>query len=449
MTGLREPGDPRETLRTRRMSAAQWAGIVCCCGMMIVDGYDTLAISLALPGIAAEWATAKVALGGVVSIGLIGMALGALLLGPLGDMIGRRAVVFWGLGLTFAGMGLSAAASGIGHLMLWRLLTGIGMGGLVAVAYPLAAEYSNLRNRPTTLSMLVICFPLGGVFGGTVASWLMPEFGWRSAFLPGLVFPFVVACLCIRWLPEPLGLLIERPKPSSLAKANLYLRRVGLPVLDRLPPPAQVDQVPVRRVLGREFLAPSIYLTLIYSLSSCVAYFLVAWLPQIVAGLGFTPAAAATVSVAVNVGGLAGAALTGIAIRRLGAFPAFLAVLLGLAAIVAVIGVAPANMLLLRVLGFLAGIGIWGAIVGMNVLIAEAYPVEVRATGNGFVVGSSRWAAAAGPVLGGLLFSQGLSAAASCAAAALPCLAAAGLLAQFDLRRRRLGRNGGALAPAE
>lgn len=427
--------DPRKALQARPMTIAQWLAVACCCGMMVVDGYDTLAVTLALPGIAQEWGVTEVALGGVVSIGLIGMAVGALLLGPIADMIGRRATIFLGLALTFIGMGMSAAATGLGHLMMWRVCTGIGMGGLVAVSYPLAAEYSNQRNRSMVLAMMVLSFPLGGVIGGTLASWLMPVFGWRSAFVPGLIFPAIVTVASLRFLPEPLGLAIERVRPSSLKTANSYLRYIGMPRVASLPLPARANNIPLKRILGREFLLPSIFLTSICSLAFCTAYFLVAWLPKIVAGLGFTAALAATVSVAVNVGGVVGALLTGLAIRKIGSFQTLMAALLCLAITVALIGLVPADLFLLRGLGFLGGIGIWATIVGLNVVIVENYPVEVRATGNGFVVGSSRWGAAFGPVFGGFLFSKGLGPAASCAVAAIPAIGAAGLLAYFNLQR--------------
>ena len=419
------------------MSAAQWAGVAVCCGLMAVDGYDTLAITLALPGIGAAWATTKVLLGAVVSLGLIGMAIGSLLLGPFADILGRRPVVFGSLGLTFVGMALSALAPNVGLLMAWRLTTGIGMGALVAVAYPLAAEYSSLRTRPITLALMAMAFPLGGVIGGTVAAQIMPAFGWRSAFVPGIMFPVLVAIAALRWLPESLGVLIERPGVRSLASANRYLVRVGLPPTKRLPAPAPTRQIPLRRVLGPEFRASTLYLSAIFCLYSCTAYFLLAWVPQIVAGLGFTPAVAATVAVAINVGGMIGAAATGVAIRWAGAFLGLLGVLLGLGVTVLAFGLAPADLTVLRGLGLLAGVCLWGPIVGINVLVAEEFPVEVRGTGNGFVVGSSRWVAAAGPLIGGFLFSLGLGVAGSCAVAAAICVVAAGLLVRFHLRYRR------------
>jgi MFS family permease len=78
------------------------------------------------------------------------------------------------------------------------------------------------------------------------------------------------------------------------------------------------------------------------------------------------------------------------------------------------IGLAPPNIVALRAIGVIAGIFVYGPIVGLTLLIAEEYPVEVRATGNGFIIGLSRWAAALGPLLGGALISSRLGIMGSC-----------------------------------
>jgi len=428
--------DPRATVLASRMSPAQCVAIALCCAIQLIDGYDTIAVTFAMPGIGSDWAIGKSMLGALFSTGIIGMAGGCIVLGPLADSLGRRPMAIASLALMTASMTLSALAPNFTLLMVCRLSTGAGIGALISVAYPLSFEYSSLRARPITLALMVICFPLGGAIGGYIASDLIATLGWRAAFLPGIVFPAVVILLCLKWLPEPLGLLIERPRTSSLDRVNKYLAAVGQPPVDRLPPPDRPGQTSVRRVLGKEFRRTTFYLSAIYCLYALSAYFLLAWLPQMVTDMGFTPAVAATVSVAASAGGALGASVTGLAIRRWGVLPVMTTLLLGMGAAIALISKAPADIVLLRILGAAAGVFVFGPIVGINLLIAEEYPVEVRATGTGFILGLSRWAAALGPLVGGIMIASSLGAVGSCALMGLVACLSAGLLVFYGVRHR-------------
>lgn len=423
--------DPRETVLHGSMSLAQRLAIALCCTIVAIDGYDLVAITFAMPGIGAEWGTSKAVLGALFSAGIVGMAGGCLILGPMADSVGRRPMAITSLVLMTLGMILSAVAPTISLLMVWRLCTGVGIGAAVSVAYPLSVEYSSLRGRPATLAMVVISFPLGGAVGGIFATNLISIWGWRAAFLPGIVVPPLVILLCLRWLPEPLGLLIEKPRPSSLRRANSYLKAVGRPLVAALPPASNPGQGSVARVLGKEFRRVTGFLSTIYCLYSLPAYFILAWLPQIVVDRGFSPSVAGTVSVAASAGGVLGAWITGFAIRRFGLIKVLMTLLLGMGVVAGLIGVAPAAIDVLRALGIVAGIFVFGPIVGLMLLTAENYPVEVRSSGMGFIVGFSRWVAAVGPLIGGILFSSKLGVAGSCVLMGFVAVLSAGFLAWF------------------
>lgn len=406
--------------------------------MIAIDGYDIIAVTFAMPGIGAEWGVSKALLGSLFSLGIIGMAVGCLILGPVADSVGRRPMAIFGLLLMMISMLFSILTSSFTELMIWRFVTGAGAGTIVSLAYPLAVEYSNLRSRPITLAMVVISFPLGSAILGLIVTQLMPEFGWRATFWPGIVLPPLIILCALRWLPEPLGLPIARPHASSLAMANKYLAWVGRPKVERLPPPSQEGRASIARVLGKEFGRVTAYLCVIYCLYSLTAYFLFAWLTQIVVDRGFEPSVAATVSVATNVGGVVGASVTGFAIRKYGIFPVLVSLLVGMAGTLLSIGLAPANLAVLRGLGALAGVFAFGPVVGFTLLISEKYPVEVRATGMGFIIGMSRWVAALGPFVGGILMSSQLGIFGSCVLMAASALVSASLLTKFHWPQRHM-----------
>src|SRR3546814_5628796 len=138
------------------------------------------------------------------------MAGGCLVLGPLADSIGRRPMALASLTLLTASMAFSALAPDMKQLMVWRFITGAGVGALVSVAYPLSVEYSYIQSRPITRALMVISFTLGRAVCGLIASELIAVLGWRAAFKPGLVLPTLVLLLSPSWHPGPLGLLIEK-----------------------------------------------------------------------------------------------------------------------------------------------------------------------------------------------------------------------------------------------
>src|SRR6188768_1252509 len=124
--------DPQAILDREPMSRAQWAVVAVMVGLNALDGFDVLSISFASPGIARDWGIDRAALGLVLSMELIGMAVGSLALGGFADRMGRRVTILTCLGVMTAGMLGAASSADIYHLSAWRLFTGLGIGGMLA-----------------------------------------------------------------------------------------------------------------------------------------------------------------------------------------------------------------------------------------------------------------------------------------------------------------------------
>ena len=121
--------DPRETLATSPMSVAQIVVIAITVGLNALDGFDVLAISFASPGIAREWGIDRAALGFVLSMELIGMGAGSIFLGGVADKIGRRRTLLGCLVVMSIGMLMATQARNVYSLSIWRVITGLGIGG--------------------------------------------------------------------------------------------------------------------------------------------------------------------------------------------------------------------------------------------------------------------------------------------------------------------------------
>ena len=402
------PSDPRRLLAENPMHWRAIVAIGLCVALNALDGFDVLSISFASPGIAQEWHVGKAALGIVLAMELAGMAVGSVVLGQVADRIGRRPTVIGCLIGMALGMSATSQVTSIAALSATRLATGLGIGGMLAVTNALVAEYANDRLRSASVALMAGGYPLGAVLGGSLASALLAGFGWRSVFLIGAGFAVCLLPLVLALLPEPVGALLQNPR-TSLARLNRSLTALGQPTLAALPPaegagePTSIAQLFTPGVRGVTLLLMLGYLSHIATF-----YFILKWVPKIVADMGFPASSAGHVLVWANVGGLTGALVFSLLasrfdVRRL------LAGALGLSVVgIAGFGQVPGQLSALSWAAGMGGFATNGAVVLFYALIAQSFPTRLRAGGTGFVIGIGRGGAVVSPIIAGFLFQAGL-----------------------------------------
>src|SRR6185503_12518900 len=140
-----DSNDPREVIARSPMSSLQVLVIAVTIALNALDGFDVASISFAAPGIAAQWGIDRGALGVVLSMEVIGMAIGSMFLGGVADKIGRRRTVLACLTVMAIGMFIVPTTHGVANLSIWRVFTGLGIGGMIATVNAVAAEFSNTR----------------------------------------------------------------------------------------------------------------------------------------------------------------------------------------------------------------------------------------------------------------------------------------------------------------
>ena len=401
--------DPRAILNDSAMSRAQILAIAITVALNALDGFDVLAISFASPGIAAEWGIDRAALGLVLAMELIGMAVGSVFLGGLADRVGRRPMILFCLCVMALGMFMVPLTSSIFTLMLWRVFTGLGIGGMLAATNAVAAEYSNTRNRNLSVSLMAIGYPVGAVLGGAVVAQLLKTGDWRSVFWFGGAV--TLAFLPIVWflLPETIPFLCHKRGEGALAKVNASLARMGHAPVAALPP---VEDAERRRSVLDLFrpglVATTLLVTLAYFAHIATFYFILKWVPKIVVDMGFAPSAAAGVLVWANVGGATGGALFGLLARRFALRGLTVGALIASVAMVSWFGSGQSDLAQLSLIAAIAGFFTNAGVVGLYATFAQAFPTHVRATGTGFAIGIGRGGAALSPILAGYLFQNGL-----------------------------------------
>lgn len=391
------------------LSGTQIAALAVTIALSALDGYDVLSVTFAAPAIAHDWGVGKAALGVLLSAGLGGMALGSLVLAPIADVTGRRKLILASLFLMALGMLLSSFAQSLPHLIVWRVVTGLGIGAMVAVISPLAAEFSNARHRTLALALMAMGYPLGGLIGGLLAAALLQLYGWRAVFLAGFVAAGVLIPIVLRYVPEPLAFLLARRRPDSLGRVNRLLLRCGHDAVAVLPAAPPVAQTGYAAIFAPGQAGTTVKLVMANLLFVMTVYYVLSWLPQMVAEAGFPPSTASLVAAIANLCGTAGGVTLGWRAGHGGLQRLTAATMIGLALATSAFGITPPLLPLLMIAAAICGFFLFGGIAGLYATIAVSFTAEARASGTGFVIGAGRIGSAVAPLLAGWLFAAGFS----------------------------------------
>lgn len=400
---------PKAIIDHGPMSGWQWLVVAITVCLNALDGFDVLSISFASPGIAKEWGLAPGVLGWVLSMELIGMAVGSVLLGGIADKIGRRPTILGCLTAMAIGMWFAGHAANLTGLLAWRLLTGLGIGGMLAAINAAAAEFSNLRWRNLAMALMVIGYPLGGFFGGKAVQLLLVDGTWRDVFEFGAIATAIFIPLVFFFVPESVAFL-ERKRPAgALGTINGTLAKLGHGVIEALPP---VTAETAKQALGDIFkpalIGTTLLITFAYFAHITSFYYIIKWVPKIVVDMGFEPRAAAGVLANANLGGALGGAFFGLIALKIGLKPLTIAMMAISFVGIVWFGSGSTDLAALTLVVAITGFFTNGAIAGLYLLFAKVFPTHVRATGTGFAIGVGRGGAALAPVLAGYFLQSGM-----------------------------------------
>ena len=408
-----------------------------CVMLNALDGFDVLAISFASPGIATEWGVDRGMLGIVLSMELIGMAVGSIVMGPIADRIGRRPTILLCLVMMATGMYLASVADSVESLSAFRFFTGLGIGGMLAAINAMAAEYANDKYRKLSVIVMATGYPIGVIVGGSIASMLLASFDWRSIFMFGSLVTLTFIPVVWFLLPESIGYLTDQQPKQALERINATLKRMGHRVVDAMPALNEGPKQGISQLFSKNLLNITLLLTAAYFFHIMTFYFILKWIPKIVVDMGFTPSLAGSVLVWANVGGAAGSIALGLLTQRFAIKRLVIGAFMGAAVMVVVFGQGQADLFQLSVIAGIAGMFTNSAIVGLYAMFAESFPTEVRAGGTGFVIGVGRGGAALGPVVAGFMFEANLGLETVAVVMAMGSLFAAIALAGLKLPSRQ------------
>jgi MFS transporter, AAHS family, 4-hydroxybenzoate transporter len=380
-----------------------------CGAVLFIEAYNVASVGNAVPSLVDAWKLQPAMFTQALTAGNVGLLLGLLGAGLLGDRLRRRPLIICCV-LEFGAFSLlSALVHSPLQLEILRLLTGLGLGSALALAIVIAADFAPRRSQGRFVILIQACVPMGMLFGGLLASQLVRAFGWPAIFVAGGVLPLAAA---------PLLVLL----PNAAAERRDESR-----------------QNPVA-ALFRDGLAPTTLLLWSMSLLNVlVIHFIMLWTPAILHSSGESPARSISAASMYSLGQLAAPFITAPFVDKVG-IERVLSCALALGAFcLFAIGAFHLPFWLLFALLCGAGIGA-GCQAGIIALSCLAYPTGIRSTGASWAMGAGRIGSIAGPLLGGLLLTFNLQPRGIFVAAFIPALCVALLMVILGRLRLRQGR---------
>jgi len=425
-------------LEHQRIGALQLRVAALCTLIQICDGYDINSIGWAVPSLTHVWNLPGPAFTTAFLWSSIGIMVGALSGGPIGDKVGRKPLLLASVAIFGIASLLSAFAPSLFVLSILRFFTGLGIGGAFPGAATLAGDYAPHRLRATMIMATFTGAPLGGFVGGQIVAVLLPHFGWRVIFILGGAFPLALVGILAAWLPESPRFLARKPNLAPGQAA--LLQRLGIAAGRAELHPVDIAQGnPIKMLFGEGYALQTILLWIIFFCSLMNLFLFGYWLPEVLHLIGMTPAGAVFASSLRDFGAIFAVLYLGLLIDRVGPERSLAFHYAAGAVFIAVISLSGAALsygILLAII-FLCGMTIIGSQTGANATCGKLYPARMRTSGLGWALGIGRLGGIAAPVLGGYLLTLGMPPTQiflSACAFAVVAAAATGLLA---LRRVR------------
>lgn len=410
MTSVREKRDvPRDVLRRRTVT---WIVALATVGL-VFDGYDLVVYGTVLPRFLrdpSQIGAVTPAMGGALgSYALIGVLVGALLAGSVGDIIGRRKVMLTAYAWFSVGMGLTALTTTTTLFGLLRFGTGIGVGALVATTGALVAEFAPKGRKNLCNAITYSGVPLGSLLAALLAILLLESVGWRGMFLIGALPLVTLLPLALVKMPESPAWLLAR---GRVDEARAVADRTGV-VLDETPAaapdrPSARERAGFAGLLSRSYLLPTILLGLLSAVGLLLVYALNTWLPELMGRAGYSTKGSLAFLLVLNGGAVVGAVIASRVADRMGPKPVVAgSFLLGAVAIALLTVNFPIGLLL----AFIAvvGLGTSGTQILIYGFVATYYRTSVRGAGVAWCAGFGRLGGIGGPLIGGLLIASGLA----------------------------------------
>jgi putative MFS transporter len=364
------------------------------------DAMDVLLIGFLVAPITKEFTLAPAQVGLVASAGFVGMFFGAAISGRLADRYGRRLIFQATLVLFSVGAVFSALAPTFETLLAARVIAGLGLGGELPVVATLVSEFSPRAQRGRMIVLLESFWAYGTLAAGLVALFVLPQFGWRGAFVVAALPALYVAYLRSA-LPESPRYLAERGRS---AEADAVVRRVeragggALLTLGAAIPPMRTGRTSIAQLWSPAYARRTAMLWILWFGITFTYYGIFLYVPSLLAARGLSEVRSNEFFFLSTIAQIPGYFSAAWLVERWGRKPTLIAYLLGTAAAAFLFGNAGTGTDAFAYAALLSffNLGAWGVVYAYS---PELYPTAVRATGAGVAAAVGRIGGIIGPFL--------------------------------------------------
>lgn len=382
---------PSATTRTGRQPHSAWPVALCWLAVAL-DGFDLVVLGAVIPVLSrsGDLGFTDASLTTASTLGLVGVGIGAVCIGPLTDRFGRRTSLIASIALfSLLTLAIPLAQSATQFTAL-RFAAGLGLGACLPTALAYISEHSPRSRSGSATTRMMTGYHVGAVLTALLALWVIDAWGWEAMFVIGGVAGILVVPLMYLRLPESADYLAAR------AAAEAGETREG-----SITRPRDVVRGPYLRVSAGLWVASFMGLLLVYGLNT--------WLPKIMGEAGYSLTAGTALLLVLNVGAVLGLVFAGAIADAQGTKATVLAWFALAAVFLSLLSIRVDSTVLVYAAVLLAGVFVFSAQVLVYAFVGTLYPASIRGTALGMSAGVGRLGAIVGPSLGGVLVTAGVA----------------------------------------
>ncbi|WP_345751098.1 MFS transporter [Microbacterium rhizophilus] len=381
------------------------------CFIITFDMYDLVVYGSVLPVLLGEWGIDPLQAGTIGSVGIFGMAIGAVGFGVLADRFGRKRMLILAVALFSAAAFLCAFAPGPVVFAVFRFISGVGIGGILPSVIAMATDYAPRKLANTMVAVIMCFFSVGGILAAFVAMLLLPTFGWQSVYIVAII-PLLLLPLAARSFQDSPTMHLRRGSTEKLRAVLILMNpRADIPADATLDVPAAEKETGASIATlfrGGRALA-TIMVWIAFFMCLLMINGISTWLPNLMVTAGYALGAGLTFMITYNVGAIVGTLVMGRVADAWGVKRVLVPMFVVSAVAIVLLGLG-ADFWILLALTALAGACTMGSQNISYSFVSEYYPSAVRSTAIGLASGVGRIGAIIGPTFGGWLLTTGMPA---------------------------------------